>query len=59
MVGTYVQSVYGNWISYHNPTAIPATPGSIGGALGIRFVNTGTGFANLDNVTLSVDTTGD
>lgn len=58
VIGTYVQSVYGNWITYRNPTPIPATAGSIGGTLGVSFVNTGTGFANLDQVTLSVGTAG-
>ncbi len=54
VIGTYVQSVWGNWIEFRDPTPIAATPASIGGTLGIKFVNTGTGFANLDDVTVSV-----
>ncbi|MCB1129834.1 MAG: hypothetical protein KDN05_01820 [Verrucomicrobiae bacterium] len=53
-MGSYVRPVNGSWTTYNNPDEIPATPGAIGRTLGIKFVNTGTGFANLDNVTLSV-----
>lgn len=53
VIGTYVQSVDGTWTEYSHG-AIQATAGSIGGTLGVSFVNTGSGFANLDNVSLAV-----
>lgn len=57
-MGTYARPVNGTWTAYSDPNEIPATPGSIGGTLGVKFVNTGTGFANLDNVTLTVRNVG-
>ncbi|MBN1855064.1 MAG: RICIN domain-containing protein [Pirellulales bacterium] len=58
VIGTYVQSVDGTWTQYTDAAAIPATAGSVGGTLGVSFVNTGAGFANLDNVTLTVTSPG-
>lgn len=58
VIGTYVQPVWGNWITFRDPTPIVATPASLGHTLGIRFVNTGTGFANIDDVSISVRNTG-
>ena len=54
VIGSYVTAVDGTWTAYSNPTAIEATAGSIGGTLGISFLNTGSGFANLDNVSVNV-----
>ncbi|MCU4677198.1 hypothetical protein N7931_16335 [Catenovulum sp. 2E275] len=52
VIGTYSQNINGSWTTYN--ADISATSASVGGKLGVLFVNTGTGFANIDNVSLSV-----
>lgn len=54
VIGTYVTAVDGTWTTYTDGTGITATPESVGGSLGISFVNTGAGFANLDEVSVNV-----
>ena len=53
VIGTYVQTVDGAWAPFRNTIPIPSTAASVGGTLGVSFVNTGSGYANLDNVTLT------
>ncbi|WP_016956614.1 LamG-like jellyroll fold domain-containing protein [Catenovulum agarivorans] len=52
VIGTYVQDVNGSWLAYD--TNITATAASVGGKLGVLFVNSGSGFANIDNVAVTV-----
>ena len=52
VIGSYAADVTDVWIVYSNATPITATAESVGGTLGILFENTGSGFANLDNVVI-------
>ncbi len=55
VIGTYSSNVNSSWISYSNPTPIAATPGSVGGTLGIIVQNSSTtGFLNFDEVSIEV-----
>jgi len=58
VIGTYVTGTTGNWAQYGSSTTIPATAGSVGGTLGILFVNTGAEYGTLDDVSLSVISSG-
>ncbi len=55
-IGSYSANINGSWTAYSNETRIVATPESVGGTLGVLFKNTGSGFANLDNVTIDRQT---
>ncbi|MFT3829351.1 MAG: LamG domain-containing protein [Opitutaceae bacterium] len=51
VIGSFSSDINGGWASYSG--RIAATPASVGGKLGILFVNTGADVATLDAVTLS------
>ena len=53
-IGTFVQSLDGTWTLYTDTAGIFATSNSVGQTLGVSFDNTGSGFANLDEVAISV-----
>ncbi len=54
VIGTFSTGVNGTWTEYFSPSLIAATGESVGGTLGISFLNTGNGFGNLDNVSVTV-----
>jgi hypothetical protein len=52
VIGSFSSDINGGWSSYSG--RIAATPASVGGKLGILFVNTGGSVATLDAVTLAL-----
>lgn len=55
VIGSFSTAVTPTWTDYSNALSISATPESVGGLLGVSFVNSATaGFANLDNVSITV-----
>ncbi len=52
VIGTYTAPTTGEWLEY--ASQISATSESIGGTLGILFTNTGSQFANLDEVSVTI-----
>jgi len=54
VIGSYVQGVTGWWTAYSDATGIAATPASVGGTLGILMTSTGTGIAQIDELTVDV-----
>jgi hypothetical protein len=54
LIGSYTTSLSGTWTQYSTPTPIDATGASVGGKLGIQFVNSGPNhFASVDEITVT------
>jgi len=57
VIGSYVQGGLpdnGTWLPFSDATGIAATPASVGGTLGILMTSTGTGIAQIDEITVDV-----
>ena len=54
VLGTYVQDVTGEWVLYSDSATIDASAASEGGTLGILMHNSGSAFANMDNITIDL-----
>ena len=57
VIGSYVQGGLpdnGTWLPFSDATGIAATPASVGGTLGILMTSTGTGIAQIDELTVDV-----
>jgi hypothetical protein len=55
VIGSYVQGGLpdnGTWLPFSDATGIAATPASVGGTLGILMTSTGTGIAQIDEITV-------
>lgn len=56
IIGSYTQGGLpdnGTWTAYSSPVGIAATPASVGGTLGILLTSTGTGIAQIDEITVN------
>jgi hypothetical protein len=57
VIGSYVQGGLpnsGTWLPFSDATGIAANPASVGGTLGILMTSTGTGIAQIDEITVNV-----
>jgi hypothetical protein len=57
IIGSYTQGGLpdnGTWTAFADPVGIAATPASVGGTLGILLQSTGTGIAQIDEITVDV-----
>lgn len=57
VIGSYVQGGLpdnGTWLPFSDANGIAATPASVGGTLGILMTSTGTGIAQIDEITVDV-----
>jgi hypothetical protein len=56
-IGSYTTpdlTEHGTWTAYSNPTPIVATVGSVGGKLGLLMASTGSGIAQVDEITVAI-----
>ncbi|TWT96143.1 hypothetical protein Pla108_32280 [Botrimarina colliarenosi] len=57
VIGAYTQGGLpdnGSWNQFSDPVGIAATPASVGGTLGILMTSTGTGIAQVDEITVNL-----